>query len=274
MGPKWQALAREAGIAAEHLAVGVTTLGKANYAHHALYNQAFFDLTIGFERAAKLVLILDFCIENSGSFPSNKELRKFSHNLEDLLNHTDKIAQRRGLDGEGRRLPNSEIHKGIIKTLSEFATKTRYYNLNFLTGDSEAAHQSDPLKAWYERVIVPILSKHCTTRQRKKHIENAHIVDAMIGTSALVMHHTETGENLDSIFEASKHTALTEFAKPYSRMYVMQIIRFLAVLLSELSHAAIEKRLEEIPYISEFFCIFCNDDTYFRCRKSWSIYKP
>ena len=52
MGPVFQALAREAGLAAEHLAAGVTSLGKANYAHKGIYFQAFFDLSIGFERAA------------------------------------------------------------------------------------------------------------------------------------------------------------------------------------------------------------------------------
>lgn len=272
MGPKWQALAREAGIAAEHLAVGVTTLGKASYAHHALYNQAFFDLTIGFERSAKLVFILDFCINNRGTFPSNKELRDFSHNLEGLLSNADKIAQTLTSRDEHLQLPKSEIHQGIISTLSEFATTTRYYNLDLLTGGDKTARHADPLKTWYERVIEPILSKHYSTVQRKKHIENAHAVEETMGSWAKVIHHTEAGENLDSIFEASKHTAQTEFAKLYARVYVMQIIRFLAILLFDLSHVSMEKRLEEIPYMGDFFRIFNNDDAYFRRRKSWSIY--
>lgn len=272
MEPKWQALVSEAGIAAEHLAVGVTMLGKADYARRGLYYQAFFDLAIGFERTGKLAYILDFCIENGGSFPSNKKLQEFSHNLEALLKKADEIAKRRKLE-DNQRLPNSVIHKGIIKTLSEFAKRTRYYNLDFLTGDSKAVLQSDPLKAWYERVIEPILKKHYTERHRNKHIENARLDDATIGVVTLVRHHKETGENLDSIYEASIHIAKTEFAKPYSRMYVMQIIRFLAELLSELSHASIKERMEEIPYMVEFFRIFYNEDAYFRRRKTWSIYK-
>lgn len=273
MGPIWQALAREAGIAAEQLAVGVTTLGKANYAHKGLYYKAFFDLSIGFERTAKLTFILDFYIDNEGNFPSKKLLMDLGHNLEKLLNKTDMISEKIELKNNQRR-PKAKIHRGIIKTLSEFAISTRYYNLNFLAGDSKAANRSDPLKVWYERVITPILEKHYTERQRKKHLQNASIIETIIGDSATIIHHTETGENLDTAFNASLQTAKIEFAKPYSRMYVMQIIRFLAYLLSELSYKAMDHGMEDIPCMSDFFRIFYSNDKYFKRRKTWSIYRP
>jgi len=65
MNETWQALAREAGLAAEHLAIGISALGKANYAQHAYYGQAFFALTIGLERAAKLALVVDHALEHN-----------------------------------------------------------------------------------------------------------------------------------------------------------------------------------------------------------------
>ena len=49
----WYALQRESSLAAEHLASGVTALGKANYAQEYYLAQAFFALTIGLERCAK-----------------------------------------------------------------------------------------------------------------------------------------------------------------------------------------------------------------------------
>ena len=55
--PTWLALAREAGLAAEHIGIGATALGRANYAQEAYYAQAFFALSVGFERAAKLEII-------------------------------------------------------------------------------------------------------------------------------------------------------------------------------------------------------------------------
>src|SRR5262245_16310650 len=67
MTPIWHAVAREAALAAEHLGSGATILGKANYAHHAHYGQAFFDLTIGIERAAKLAFVVDYALDHGGS---------------------------------------------------------------------------------------------------------------------------------------------------------------------------------------------------------------
>lgn len=274
MGPVWQALAREAGLAAEHLAVGVTSLGKANYAHNGIYFQAFFDLSIGFERAAKLAIIIDYYIANNRTFPTNQILKnEYGHDLEALLEKTDQIAESRTHNGKPNRLPHTPIHKSIIKTLSEFADKSRYYNLDYLTRRNAAAQSDDPLRVWFENVIVPILNHHYTKHQKDKHINNARIIDGMLNDFALVRFHAEDGSALDTAFNASLQTAQTEFAKPFSRMYVMQIMRFLSFLLSDLSHDAMKKGFEDIPYLSDFFRIFFNDDKYFKNRKTWSIYK-
>jgi hypothetical protein len=94
MSPIWQALCLEAGLAAEHLGSGVTLFSKANYAHNGNYFLAFFDLSIGFERTAKLAVIVDYYIKNSSAFPTNQILKnKYGHNLIALLDETDKIAE-------------------------------------------------------------------------------------------------------------------------------------------------------------------------------------
>jgi len=95
----------------------------------------------------------------------------------------------------------------------------------------------------------------------------------MLGSNAKVLYHSETGELLDSVYKASTQTAITDYAKPYVRMYVMQIARFFSSLFSELMNAAHRCQLEVIPEVSEFFAIFRNRDEYFRQRKSWSIYQ-
>jgi hypothetical protein len=69
MSQKWVALAREAGMASEHLAVGVEALSNANYAQHAYYNQAFFALSVGIERSGKLGLVVDHALNARGNFP-------------------------------------------------------------------------------------------------------------------------------------------------------------------------------------------------------------
>jgi hypothetical protein len=159
MNEKWQALAREAGLAAEHLAIGASALGKANYAQHAYYGQAFFALTIGMERAAKLALVVDYALEHNGEFPNTDAVTKHRHDVAALLKQADEIARRRKPNEVQEYLPQSEIHSGIVKVLSDFATNiTRYYNLNLVTGDPRTSKIHDPVRAWFDLVIVPVLA--------------------------------------------------------------------------------------------------------------------
>jgi hypothetical protein len=274
MNPTWNAIAREAALAAEHLGSGATILGKANYAHHAHYGQAFFSLSTGFERAAKLAFVVDHALINAGTFPSNEEVRDYGHNLARLLDQADAIAERRKLSADVR-LPRTEIHAGIITVLTDFASNiTRYYNLDLITGNPRIAQRDDPTKAWFQMVVTPVLKKHYGARQQERHRKNAQIIAEIMQPIAMVRHVAETGEPLETVFAASLQTGVTEFAKPYVRMYVMQLIRFIGRLLGELGYAAYSTQLDTVPHLSEFFAIFNNDDEYFLKRKTWSIYHP
>jgi hypothetical protein len=73
---RFKALQREAGLAAQLLGSGVTILRSANHAQDGYYDQALFNLSIGLERAAKLALVLDHCINTRGQFPTDAELRR------------------------------------------------------------------------------------------------------------------------------------------------------------------------------------------------------
>ena len=268
----WQALAHEASLAAEHIGIGATAIGKANYAEPAYYAQAFFALTTGFERASKLALVIDYVLENKGDFPANRVLRGYGHDLSALLNKVNEIAEGRKLDTQ---LPCTDIHKGIIKVLSYFATNvTRYYNLNYVTENPRTKGEEDPVKSWFELVTIPILKKYQTQRQRNKINSNAQLINELIGDHTIVMHHAESGAELNTLYEASLQTGIIDFAKPYTRMYVLQIARFIGNVLSELGYAAYGARLDIIPHLSEFYAIFNNEDKYFLKRKTWSIYRP
>ena len=275
MNNTWQALAREAGVAAEQMAIGITALSRANYAQQAYYGQAFFALSIGFERAAKLAFIVDHVLENRGDFPPYSSLKNQGHHLHRLLDISDKIAERHGLTIENIRLPRTLIHNGIIQVLSDFASNiTRYYNLDLVTMAPRVAEVSDPIRAWYDKVVTPVLEKHCDAQRQKKYQRNAEIIDALLGPSSVVQFHSERGDEMNTIYKASLQTGMTEFAKPYVRMYVLQLVRFLAQLLSELSYMSHKAMLDAIPHLGEFFAIFDNSDNYFKKRKTWSIYRP
>ena len=273
MNETWQAVSREAGIAAEHIGIGVTALGKANYAHHAYYGQAFFALSVGFERSAKLAVVVDHALENDGAFSSHHILRRYGHDLKELLGQADKIAERRGLARSTAALPDSKIHGGIVDVLSSFATnETRYYNLDFLTGDPAAAQREDPTSSWFKRVTLEVLKVHYNARHREKHESDAMHLAQLLEGRAVVAHVSETGEDLRSIFDSSFLSNITEFAKPYTRMYVLQIARFLAKLMSNLGRAGYSLTPHIIPDLSEFFRVFDRDDRDFKRLKTWSIH--
>jgi len=87
-----------------------------------------------------------------------------------------------------------------------------------------------------------------------------------------VRHHSESGNPIDSVEKASTHIAMTDYAIPYTRMYVMQILRFMGNTLSELEYIANRKRLEDVPFLGEAFAIYNNSDALFRTRKTWSVF--
>ena len=203
MNETWVAVSREAALAAEHLASGATLLGKANYAQQAYYYQAFFALSVGFERSAKLALAIDRSL-TTGSFPTHSQLRDYGHKLDALLALLDSMAQERSPTKPTARLPRTDIHDGIISVLSEFASNvTRYYNLDLITGSHRIAGVIDPIRSWHERVFIPVSRLHYSARRRGKVETDALLVEQLIGDSSLVRHIDESGELLTDVAEAS-----------------------------------------------------------------------
>lgn len=265
----WRAMAREAASAAEHIGIGATALGRANHAENAYYSQAFFALSVGFERSAKLALSVASALAGNG-FADRKTLRGFGHDLGVLLHEVDGLAERYGLTDRGR-LPHSDIHTAIIEVLTDFAGNlTRYYNLEFVAGEAAAAAE-DPITAWFNRVTLPVLEAHDTERSRERRKQRAAML-ANFEDLALVHHHAEDGTPITSMEAGSLHVGATEFARPWERMYVLQIARFLGEVMDALGTQAQVSGTPNIPYFVEFYALFINDDAFFRSRKTWSIY--
>lgn len=269
MNATWQALSREASLAAEQMGTGVTVLAKANYAHHAHYPQAFFALSIGIERAAKLALLLEHAIQNGGRFPANRQLRDYGHNLKSLLGDVAQINV-----GE-YRLPATSIHNAILETLSEFAMNiTRYYNLDYVTNAPNVQNREDPIAKWFRTVIRPAYDQ-CVSPSKKAQIENnARLVEQLAGRFMMVRHHAEDGGELTTARTSSQQTGLLEASMPHVRLHVLQIVRFLGSVISAQGDRAQAAGMQEVPYLSEYFAIFNNDDAMLKSRKTWSIYNP
>jgi hypothetical protein len=265
---QWHALGKEAELAGAQIALGVTALGRASHARLGDYTTAFFSLAIGLERLGKLIVVGDYAIEHSGEFPSDTLLKKFSHDLGQLMNHCEDVSGKRRSSGTHSKRPNDQVHQGIIQTLSEFATLSRYYNLNLLAG-GEAANLPEPIGAWWKRVGEPILSKHYTVRQRQKDSCIAEHINTAVRAHVSVRHHSEAGDSMNDMAELLRHAGATRVVQKYGRLQVLQIVRWLTFLLTAMIY---EARFDQFLGADEPFKIFLNDDRYFSRRKSWAIY--
>jgi hypothetical protein len=164
------------------------------------------------------------------------------------------------------------VHKGIVQTLNEFGTLSRYYNLDLLSG-GKAAKLPEPVGAWWQRVGEPILSRHYTARQREKDKATADGLAEVLSAHAIVRHHSETGESMNDVATVARRAGATRVVQRYGRLYVLQIVRWLSYAISDLAQeAAYKKNIEPFLGVDEPFKLFLNDDRYFLGRKCWSIY--
>ena len=268
---RFKTLQREAGLSAQLLGSGATILRRANHAQDGYYNQALFNLSTGLERAAKLALVLDYCVDTKGQFPNDAELRKYGHDLERLFDVVETIRQKYGLSRDDYRVPDTDIHKAILRTLSEFAKASRYYNLDYLAKGGAPVLQ-DPIAAWFQRVGGPILAKHYPQQKRNRDRKMAAAAQNAIEQASFVLHTSELGAPIGSIADMFEHGAKTAIIQKWGQFYTLQVIRCTAKLISNLSCRA-ESCSEDVPHLVEFFAIFLNEDRYLKGRKTWSPYQ-
>ncbi|WP_326752309.1 hypothetical protein OIE73_10415 [Streptomyces hirsutus] len=264
--PIFQPLMHEAGIAAQTLCIGLTTLRKANYMQPEKYYGGFFSYTIGLERAMKLTILLDSLVEQ-GKFPTDQQLKKaYGHDLGKLLAAVQTI--RANIDpGEFRwKLPYPEIIDDAVFFLAEFAKTTRYYNLDVLSGKAPSL---DPVARWFQLVGKPLLAKR-PARQTLRNAARASALEELMGDKMLIRSMSEDGIPVSSVEEASIAEHNSEYVAKEGTFlctalarYVIEVLRHRGLAARGAGHA--------IPAFGDFFALFNNDDALLKNRKSFSI---
>ena len=123
--PERHALLREAALVRHLLGSGATALGRADYATGSgEYYTAFFGLSILLERLAKLILVADYAISNSGKMPAQAVVCRYSHKLARLMNAVDATIAKHVVTPEYER-PNNLVCTKIIECLDDFADAGR-----------------------------------------------------------------------------------------------------------------------------------------------------
>jgi len=272
--PGWHALHLEASLIQQLVGSGVTALGKANYASRkGEYYNAFFGLSVGIERLAKVVLVTDYAIDNGGRLPDQKVIRAYGHELITLLNTVDTVSAKRALKLEHTR-PQDPISRAIIECLDDFADakRGRYANFQAL-GEPNLESEFEPIRKWWADVAEPILKKHFANREKERRVkQNADLAHALFSEVTSVNYFNEAGETIQDIRSASLRSGQTESVQKFGRYYTLLTVRWLACVHREINDLASNANSLDAFYgHSEFFDTFRVEDIFLKTRIVWPL---
>jgi hypothetical protein len=97
---------------------------------------------------------------------------------------------------------------------------------------------------------------------------------ALLDGVSAVFHHTEGEALIDNIEALMLHGGATRIVQKFGRFYTLQIVRWLAFLISDLARIGAHQRITPLFGLGEPFKFFRLDDSYLRRRRRWSIYPP
>ena len=259
-------LSREAELASMSLCAGLTALRKADTSHKGYYTHAFFSVSTGLERLIKLIVILDFAVENNGAYPDNKYLKKLGHKILPSFQKLETTVDKYGFEEKYKSILNDPISMAALQVITEFAEGARYSNLDELANNKRF---EDPIKSWQSKVGHLILKKYPS---RKKRTPLDDMIDRAMMESSIIMIQGEHGEVIDNFVELRAFQQDAEHMNKYGMRHLVEIIQLLTELLASIGHVAQQEKRLVVPYFSEFFVPFNAPKEYWRNKKSWSPY--
>ena len=271
--PEWHSLRREASLVRHLIGSGVTALGRASYADQmGEYYLAFFGLSIGLERLAKLILVADFAINNNGDMPEEKMVVRFGHDLLKLVEQVTKICKKRELRLKYPQ-PNNEISKRILICLNSFADARRGRYANFSSLGNPNLYNEEPVGKWWNEIAEKILQTHYYDKSIQKRVEaNAEVIDEIMSPISLVMFTNEQGQMMQNIKSAAIRTEQSKIVQKFGRYYTLIIARWLSQVLSEMAHTACYHcNITAFHGINEYFYTYIVDDSFLKSRKIWPL---
>ncbi len=269
--PEWHSLRREAALVRHLIGSGVTSLGKASYGDKiGEYYIAFFGLSIGLERLAKLAIVANYAIAHNGQMPTN--LSRFGHKLVRLLNCVDNFTAEHSLNLTFPR-PTTQISNVIVECLDAFADASRGRYANFAAlGDPNLRHE-EPISTWWDQVAELILAEHyCGTPSQRKVEAGAKGIDAAISPFTKVLYTDERGDGVTDVRSALILTAKTKIVQRYGRFHALSVVRWLSDVFSQMSTTACYKhQVHAFSGVWEYLATYRVDDSFLKTRKIWPL---
>jgi hypothetical protein len=269
----WFLLEQEGLLAQSCLCNGLTALRRASLGDKkGLFFSAFFELSTGFERVLKLVLILDHMGKHRLIPPCSKTVEGYGHKLLKLFDNTKAICSSRGVTVLDAFQPNS-LAIVILKFLDDFAHPGgRYSNINKLTGHK---HQSmaDPIVKWGE-IVDCIMREKAKPGQRERAELNGQLANAAFGDVAFSL---MSDLNQQPLAVASLYVRASELntAAKYAIYELVTLIAALCKVIDTLCHSARianphgKSGMVDVPDMNEFFQFACLEKKHVMRKRQW-----
>jgi hypothetical protein len=267
--PRFIAFNREVELAKRLTCSGLTAIRKASARRPGIYYDAFFGLSIGLERLAKLVWLIDECVTRGGKFPTDGDLKKLGHDILALLDKamTIRSSRQHQIGGAERVLSGDAVTLAVIKFLSDFAKATRYFNIDFMVG-GKSKNMGDPVAVWHETVGKAVLAiPEISAKGSRRRVRAAAFADAF--APAIVFATGPDGNSVTDVAALSLSEQEAEEINKQAQWKLLGIVRFLCLLLIDLSESAIAGSHDFIPDLREHLGFFCGDDPIIRRYKAW-----
>lgn len=263
---EYKLLSQEGHLTKSSLLAGLDAIRRANIDDYGrgFFYSGLFELSIGFERLMKIVVILQHKLENNNVNPTDKQLSKYGHNINKLYEACCVIAEKHDIE-----MICDDNQKEIINVISAFGTGSRYYNLNQL---AKKSHHEDPLKMWSEVINSHIWCLKPKTREKLE--ENAFNYVDKNGLASVWY----SGRNIDGeLMMISEYHYLYHATEKANFHIVWSLISLMSPfysLLEKLSNDLHELAdllgvTQTVPYMYEFFPFFLTPKNLVLQRKSW-----
>ncbi|MCX5817043.1 MAG: hypothetical protein NTX75_12525 [Proteobacteria bacterium] len=230
---------------------------------------AFFELSIGFERLMKTILVIDHMNKNRLTIPPGLKLKSLGHDLVGLFSACKSLDTARDVK-EFLEIKQDSIEDRIIKFLSDFAKTDRYHNLDHLTGKTVP---KDPLAEW-SKILKKVLESDVSARHIKKITQKTNVISSLIESRSVVVGHDLENRPLDLKTMVLQPT-LQDIAAKHVIYHVMVIIKPLKMLLSLVTTMAIQlhdgemRNKPRVPFMNEFLDFAWFNRPYILRKKRW-----
>ncbi len=264
---------KECGLVRGLIGSGITELGKASYRNGEWhYYNAFFSLSIGIERLAKLILVANHIIQKDGALPDKETMelykKKYGHKLKKLSNKVDKIAKKHELKLKYER-PQDSTSIAIIRCLDSFANagEGRYANFNFLD-DPKNRNKTEPIKKWWQEIATPILAEHYKNEIKQDVKKYASRLSKITDRDIFLPYRNEESIEMKTVKECLERDGETLIVQKYGCYHTLRIVRWMAEVFINLPDI---KEHEVLQGHNKYLVGFIRSDEHLKITKHWPV---